>query len=286
MFTCKIENPNGEVLELTQHEADYQIIKIDGLNPPKAQINRSTVAGLDGSKFNSAKLEERNIVLTIRLNGDVERNRLLLYTYFRTKDRCKFYYKNDSRDVYIEGYVETVEADYFSISEIMQISIICPYPFFKAAQEIVDDISKILAEFEFPFSINLSDPIPISTIDTTRITNVVNESETECGLIIEVDFLGSVSQLQLNNISTGEIFVLNYNFIDGDKVTIDTNKGSKNVKLLRNATTYNLFSHMTKTSSFFQLGLGDNYFSYLADDGYHDDLIHVVFRHYMIYRGV
>lgn len=286
MFTCEIENSNGEKLELTQHETEYQIISIEGLQPPNAQINRSAVAGLDGTKFNSAKLEERNIVITLRLNGDVERNRLNLYTYFRTKDICKFYYKNGLRDVYIEGYVETVEVQYFSISETMQVSIICPYPYFKAANEIIDDISKSLAAFKFPFSININEPIPISTIDVSRITNVINESETECGVIIEVEFTGNVSKLQINNVSTGDTFILNHSFVAGDRLYIDTNKGGKNVKLFRNAQYYNLFSHIASGSKFFQLRFGDNFFSYLADEGTHDDLIHIYFKHYMVYRGV
>ena len=71
MFTLKIENIKNTILELTQNESNYQILSVKGLNPPNAQINRSTIAGLDGSKCNSSKLEERNIVITLKLNGDI-----------------------------------------------------------------------------------------------------------------------------------------------------------------------------------------------------------------------
>ena len=45
MFTCKIENEAGEVLELTGRENEYQVYQIDGLTPPTAQINTSTLVG-------------------------------------------------------------------------------------------------------------------------------------------------------------------------------------------------------------------------------------------------
>ena len=76
MFKCEIENINHEILTLTQNESEYQVMSITGLNPPNAQINRSTVAGMDGTKFNSSKLNERAITIILKLNGDVEKTRI------------------------------------------------------------------------------------------------------------------------------------------------------------------------------------------------------------------
>jgi len=286
MFECKIENTKNVILTLTGDESNFQIYNIQGLNPPKAIINNSKVAGLDGSKFNSSKLEERNIVIYIKLNGDIEKNRIRLYSFFPTKEWCKFYYKNESRDVYAEGYVETVEVTPFTNNEIMQVSIICLNPYFKSMEEIVDDISKTLAAFEFPFAINISEPIPISTIDTSKVTNVYNDSETETGVIIEINILADINSLQINNVSSGDIFKLNYTFKEDDKVIINTNKGEKSIVLIRNGITSNIFTAIAKSSTFFQLSVGDNLFSYLADGGVSDDLIHIVFKHYTLYRGV
>ncbi|MCQ2978207.1 MAG: phage tail family protein [Clostridia bacterium] len=286
MFVAKIENTKKQILTLTQNESQFQVYNIQGLNPPNAAINFSKVAGLDGSRFNSAKLEERNIVIYIKLNGDIEANRLYLYTFFNTKEWCKFYYKNGSRDVYIEGYVETAECDLFTNNEIMQISIICPNPYFKAMQEIVDDISKALAAFVFPFSINQNEPIAFSTIDTSKVTNVYNDSESETGVIIEIDVLGNVNTIMITNISSGETFKLSYSFMENDKVIIDTNVGEKSITLIRNGIKYNIFAAINKGSNFFQLSIGDNWFSYLVDDGDNDNLIHIAFKHYTLYRGV
>lgn len=286
MFVAKIENTKNQILTLTQDESRFQVYSIQGLNPPKAALNFSKVAGLDGSRFNSAKLEERNIVIYIKLNGNIEANRIYLYTFFNTKEWCKFYYKNGSRDVYIEGYVETAECDLFSNNEMMQISIICPNPYFKAMQEIVNDISKALAKFVFPFSINQNEPMAFSTIDTSKVTNVYNDSESETGVIIEIDILGNVNSIMIRSVSTGETFKLSYSFEENDKVIIDTNVGEKSITLIRNGIKYNIFAAINKGSNFFQLSIGDNWFSYLVDDGDNDNLIHIAFKHYTLYRGV
>lgn len=303
MFEAKIENVKGEILTLTGNEGNFQIISITGLNPPHAQINTSTIAGMDGAKFNSSKLDTRQIVITLRLNGQgeiVETNRQMLYTFFSTKEWCKFYYKNANRDVYIEAYVQTVDCNLFQNKQTMQIAILCPQPYFKNMNEIIDDISKVIAAFKFPFAFGsvgatnpsvqilsgTDDAIPFSILETNRITDIYNESSVITGLIIELSFSDNVNQVKIINTETGEYMTLNYNFLANDIVTINTNKGSKSVTLLRNGITSNIFASLQAGSTFFQLALGDNYFSYTADNGDSDNALSIVFKHYTLYRGV
>ena len=286
MYTLEVENIRHEILELTHCESDYQILSIDGLNPPQATINRSKIVGLDGSKFNSSRVEDRNIVILVKLNGDVEANRLKLYQYFNTKQWCKLYYKNRNRDVYIEGYVETMEVSPFTKDETVQISIICPEPYFKSAQAIIDDVSKITSMFTFPFAIDSGDPIEFSAIENSRVTNVYNESESETGLTITITVGGPVSKIKLVDVVNNEWLELIRNFIQNDIITINTNRGQKSIKLTRNGVDYNIFASMTRGSTFFQLEIGDNFFSYLADDGDSDELLSIIFEHVNMYRGV
>lgn len=303
MFEAQVENVKGNTLTLTNRESDFQVIGITGLNPPNAQINNSTMAGLDGATFNSSKLNTRNIVITLKLNGTgakVEANRQMLYSFFPTKEWCKFYYKNNYRNVYIECYVENFECDLFAKGQIAQISLIALQPYFKAINEIIDDISKVIAAFVFPFSfgsVGATNPdvpilsgtdnaIPFSIIDKNKVTDVYNASESETGVIIQIDISDNVSVIQIQNTGTGDVFILNDNFIENDQVTINTNKGQKSVTLLRNGVTSNIFASIQPGSTFFQLELGDNFFSYLADGGSSDDLVNIIFKHYTIYRGV
>lgn len=286
MFTAKIENSSGDMLTLTGNEPVYQVIKITGLNPPQAQINTTSIVGLDGARFNSAKLNTRNIVLTIKINGDVEANRLNLYRYFRTKESCTFYYANDTLDVTINGYVENVECDLFTNNELAQISILCPYPYFKSISQVIADSSNVLGLFVFPFSINATDPIAFSSLQTSADIEVYNASESETGATIEINVLDSVSAIQLNNVVTGDTFSLSYNFIAGDKIVINTNKGQKSITLIRNGVLTNIFSALQQGSTFFQLVAGMNLFEYTANGVVASDDISILFRYYNEYRGV
>lgn len=286
MFTARVKNANGEEITLTQKEQKYQVINIEGLDQPPAQVNFTDIAGMDGSKFNSAKLASRNVVITIRLTNNAEENRLELYRYFRTKENITFYYKSDSVDVFINGYVETVECAIFSNTETMQVSVICPFPYFSAINEIVADISNQYAAFTFPFSIDYDDPIPFSYYEINRITNIYN-SGAETGLTIEVDILDSnIDTVKIINTITGEYFLLEYDFAIGDKVIITTLKGQKNVKLIRNGEILNIFGAVQPGTTFLQLATGGNEFGYSINDGDKDEYVYIVFKYYNLFRGV
>ena len=303
MFIARIENKIGEVLTLTQTESEFQVIRIDGLNPPKANVNMLSMANIDGARFNNSKLETREIVITLQLNGsgaEVEANRQRLYRYFPTKEWCKFYYTNNYRDVFIEAYVVTLEVSPFDNAQQMQIAIECPQPYFKSLNLIIDDISKQIARFEFPFAFgskgatnvgvpsdpDTDDAIPFSEIEMDRVTNVYNNSESECGMIIEINIIQPIETITIQNTDTGEFLTLNYSFQQEDKIMIDTNRGQKSIVLIRQGITTNIFPSLVKGSTFFQLGIGNNYFGYTLGEGVEDSFVHIIFKHHIQYRGV
>ena len=284
MFELKVENMIGDVITLTQRESEYQVIGIDGLNPPSAIINSSAVVGRDGSKFQSSKLAERNLVITLKINGDVERNRLNLYRYFKSKRRHKIFYKNRSRDVFIEGYVEAIENNLFTSDQTMQISIICHDPYFKSVREIYSDISTVLARFTFPFAIE--NPIPFSTLERNRIVNIVNDGESNTGLIISITVSGNVSNPKIHNNNTREFFGIDIDLIEGDLVTINTHRGEKSVILTRNGVEHNIIANVSRDSTWLALEMGDNQFTYTSDTNLGEDLMQIMFKHRTIYEGV
>lgn len=286
MYSASIQNSNDWVLLLTEDESIYQIIDIQGLNPPKAQLNTTTIVGMDGARFNSSRLETRNLVLTVKINGDAERNRLSLYNYFRTKEWCKFFYKNGTLDVFIEGYVDSVECGIFTNSEMAQISIICPYPYFRSVREIINDISNTLGLFTFPFYINLDEPIPFSDYEANRVSNVYNSSQSVTGAIIQINVLDDVDKIEVRNTTNGEGIVVEYDFTAEDEVIINTNFGEKGVTLTREGVVYNLFAHVARNSVFPQLEAGSNLFSFLVDNGVNNDFVKIRVKHHNAYRGV
>ena len=176
MFKLIATNQAGQSLQITQN-GDYSLADISGLTPSKATINYTDIAGSDNSVFNSARMEVRNIVLTVVPEGAIETNRIGLYDVFRIKQLITLLYTTESRDVTIAGYVESIEGSLFSQKQSLQISIICVEPFFKDATTIVEELSQILAMFEFPFVIELDGTME----EETWIPNVSVKGETTQG---------------------------------------------------------------------------------------------------------
>ena len=285
-YTAKIENANGEALTLTGKEAIYQVLDISGLNPPTAQINTSTIVGLDGAVFNSAKLETRELVIQIRINGDVESNRLALYKYFKTKEPCTFYYSNSHLDVSIDGYVSAIECGLFEQSEIAQISILCTFPYFAALEQIIVDSSGVNPLFTFPFSIDEDAPVVISSLTNYDAIVATNPAESETGCEIIIDVYDTVTKLELENEATAETMTLNYSFQAGDRITINTAKGKKSIKLTRSGVTTSIFSALQSGSKFIQLVSGANVIEYKVNNLQGGNEVYIEMRYHALYRGV
>lgn len=283
MFELKIENSRGEMFELT-HNPYYYVIGIDGLAYPSTTINTSTGGTVDGAFFNSSRVDMRNLVIRIVINGDIEANRQQLYRVFNLKKPCTVYFRNKNRDVKIEGYVETLECDLFSMREQAQVSILCPRPFFEDMNVIEEEMSNVLSGFEFPFSIGVGNPIPISEIVDYPLAVVNNRGDAEAGFIMQVEFSNYVSGFKISNVTTQQYMQFTYMFNDGDEVTIDTRPGKMKCELLRAGEATNLLPWLTTTSTWLKLDYGDNEFTYTVDS--HEDAVKVRFYATPLYGGV
>ena len=85
-----VTNFKGEqlTLELAHPEkTGVIVVNVDGIGGADGNVNVSELAGADGALFNSARLNTRNIVFTLRpmLIPSVEENRHKLYHYFPIK---------------------------------------------------------------------------------------------------------------------------------------------------------------------------------------------------------
>lgn len=282
MFGFIIENDLGEQFQIINGK-DFVITSISGLNPPSANINTGVVAMSDGEKFNSSRLNYRNIVLTLNILRNVEANRILLYRYFKVKKHHKIYYFNGSREVYIEGYVETFENDLFTQMQQPQISIICPQPYFKDIEDIYFDISQVLAMFEFPFAIE-EDGKEFSTLNTTLIGKVINNGDVESGIIIEISASGQIINPKIYDASTNGMLGITITIERGDVIRINTNKGEKKVELIHEGKTTNIINKLMPNPTWFQLDVGENLFTYDCESG--NEFFTMRFTHTDLYAGV
>ena len=282
MYTLKVKNNRGEMLALSGNP-NYTVTKIEGLTPPQANINTSVNTTSDGSRINSVRLENRNIVIYMVIEGDAEANRLNLYKYFPVKREITLYFSHGTRDVYIQGVVELIECDLFASKQIAQISIVCGKPYFKAVHDLIHAFGDVSNLFEFPFSIP-KEGIEFSTLNANQRKSIINAGDVDTGIIIELFATGTVVNPVIYNVfTTGRMF-LNFTMLPSDKLIINTNIGEKSIVLIREGLEYNAMGYMSPDSEWFVLTNGDNVFTYNAESGTAN--LQITFKTSLLYSGV
>lgn len=282
MFTLKIENANGEIFELTHNTQNYAVIGVQGLTYPPTVVNTSTGGAVDGTFFNSSRVEQRNIVIDIIINGDIETNRQQLYRIFSIKKPCIVYFSNKNRSVQIQGYIEVLDGDLFVQREQVQISIICPRPYFEDLQTIYTELSQVVRMFEFPFMIET--PIPFSEIVDYPLCTVNNNGDVDAGCIIRVEINDNVTGLKIYNVTTQTFIGFDYSFQQGDEITINTISGQMKTTLNRNGQLINILNYLSTGSTWFKLPPGNNDFTYSTTEG--SEAVTIIFATAALYGGV
>ena len=282
MYELTVKNDKGEALNLSTSDK-YSVYQITGLTPPKATINNSVNATSDGSAINSVRLDNRNIVINMTINGDIEANRINLYKYFPPKKTVTIYFKHGSRDVMIEGTVELIECDLFAKKQKAQVSIICPKPYFKDVEYLVTAFSDVSSLFSFPFAID-EIGIELSALTTNVRKSIINTGDVATGIIIELFAIGTVVNPILYDVEKSTHMQFNFSMQTGDTLVINTNMGEKSITLIRNGVSYNALGYMTPDSDWFVLESGDNVFTYNATEGTGN--LQITFTNSVLYGGV
>lgn len=265
MFNLIVEDKNKNQLYLTGNPA-YAITSIDGFDPPEATINTSKNAGADGSLFNSAYANERQITITMVINAPAEQNRINLYKWFKTKFPVKLTYETESRNVFIEGYVQSIQVGYFEKKQTVQIVVLCPKPYLNGSEVNEQMFSSIDPLFEFPFSIP-AEGVPFSEFQLYVEKSILNMGDIVTGVLIKINALGEIENPKIYNVETREYMILNTVLYRGDLVEINTRFGEKSITLVRNGVESSIVGDLEDGSTWFQLNVGDNVFTLNADAG-------------------
>lgn len=275
MFTLTVENTKGESLELTDKEQRWQVASIDGLCPPKADINTQEIANWDGSVFNDSRVEERDIELEIYINKDVESNRNYLYNYFLISKQITLYIATETKDVSIVGYVAKVSIDFFKKHQVIQVDITCPSPYFTARISNKWQLSNTMGGFYFPFAIDKVG-IEFTSYEENRKINVINYGEIISGAIFIIEFNGDCENPTIYN-SKGEYFKINASYTKGDVLELNTIKGSRTLYKTDEAERINLVKYIDNKSTWLQLEPGINKLGLQATSGV-DNIICTVYN--------
>lgn len=288
-ITLDLENPEN---------SGFIVREIRGLGPCKATINTTEVSTNDGSIYNSARLNARNIVFDLVFIGtDIESLRQLSYKFFPIKKPLTLEFITDNRDCVTTGYVESNEPNIFSSSESATISILCPDAYFYSI-EAGENITTFYGEdplFEFPFENNSLTENLIEFGNIRQYTDVVivYDGDSEIGITITIHSVGEASNISIYNTGTRQQMVIDTakiesltgsGLIAGDDIIICTVKGKKSITLLRNGEYTNILNALDKKSDWFQLVKGENVFAYTAETGVQNLQFKV--QNDVIYEGI
>jgi len=284
MFNMTFENKNGVQLQFGEG-SPYTITDFSGLNPPKATINTNTTALMDGGMFDSSKLQMRSINIAFAIESPAEENRLACYTVIQSKMPLRIYYQSDALDIFIDGYVEDVDFSYWAMKNICTVSVLCPFPYFKGAQEVINELSAIIPMFHFPFASTAAGELVFGEIDTLTSVEIANDGNVETGLTFELYAKASIKNPKVINYQTAEYFAINIDMQAGDLITVTTGQGNKTITLLRGGEEQNIFNLLDRNSTWLQLDIGGSVFVYEVEEGVITNL-NVTIKHYDLYEGV
>lgn len=267
-------DPDPLVLRLTEPAlSGFAVISVDGLGASKSNINVDESPSFDGAFFNSSHVNSRTITMNLkywfdplvqneeeslknpeqRTYASLEQIRQTTYHYLRSKSKVRLTFKTNIRTSYIDGYIESNEADIFSEESGCTISIVCPDPFFYSIYSSTDSMGRRTAEssFEFPFpSKSMLDKYGDGrfefgyTKDSGRRVYINYKGEVETGAIFKIIYYDDEpfnKTLTIYNTDYKESMVINPDGIlkesghqlrKGDIVEISTLKGNKYVNVI------------------------------------------------------
>jgi len=297
----EVTNHLGESINLnlrSPEQSGFFIKSISGLGPNKGTINTTEVLSADGSIFNSARVSGRNLVFELGFSDKtetIEAIRQKSYRYFPIKRPVLIKIVTDTRIGTVIGYVESNEPNIFSKQESTIISILCPNAYFSSDEIVQTFFSGNVAEFEFPFE-NLSLTEKMITFGSlvldTRQT-VYYDGDVNTGVLIRIHFAGSVNDLTIFNVSREEtmsissarlIALTGSDFVFGDEVVISTIKGNKYIHLIRDGEVINIINTLSVAADWFQIGRGDNVFTFTADSGVTN--MQFMIEHNILFEGI
>lgn len=275
MLKLRVTSNDGYILNLSNNEKYFKLVNIDGLNPTKTNIYSSDVYTVEGSTFNYAKNETRNIVIELYLNEDRQNAKKELLKAFSNRKKITLEFDNKYT---IDGYVESIDYNFFSNKIACQISVLCLYPYFKSintTKYILNGVENLL---KFPFC--TPEPgIPFGNI-TTENNIILNESNIDAGFFIEVFFSGYTNKLTITNHTNQTYLTIDTDFRENDVLKINTFDVVKSFELNGES----VLNYVKTGNKFLYLNPGNNSISFECSSGRNNVTMEITCK--SIYTGI
>lgn len=241
-------NAAGTVLTLPFQDVSggYILESIGGLDPVKATIVTASYATLDGTQYQSARRDNRNLILKLGFAPDwvmttPKALRDNLYKWFMTKQQVELrFYEDDGLIVSAMGRVEDMKSPRFVAEPDATISVICFKPdFIGMTNELVSGNS-------------------VSTAAESTV-NYIGTSET--GFVFTLNVNRAISGFALYNRGIDNLqYEMDFaaTLAAGDIITISTVSGNKYATLTRGGVVTSILYGVSPSSPWLVLSPGAN----------------------------
>ena len=129
----------------------FHLVDIEGIYGIESNVVTSENTTTDGSTYQGATAKERNIVLTVEMDGDYKENRNLLYRTFPIKRTGTMQYIEDGEAKTIDYEVENIlPGATTGVVRDYTISLKCTDPYFKDLADIEVVMASWVSDFFFP----------------------------------------------------------------------------------------------------------------------------------------
>jgi len=251
----EVINAQGDLLSLPldDYSSGLALEDVGGLDPVKATITSTSFANQDGTQYNSARREARNLTMKIGMFPDYStntvrdlRNRLYAFLMPKTSATYKIYDDSDLT-VTISGRVESLDAPLFVKEPEANLSIICFDPDFIDLVPLEVDSSTVTD------STNTTIPYP-GTVEV-GVSLVLNVNRT----------LGSFSIYHTAPDGSTRTTNVTASLVADDVLTINTVTGAKGASLNHGGAVSSLLWGLDKPVQWIELQPGgDNYIRVVA----------------------
>jgi hypothetical protein len=252
----EVRNVAGTLLtlELDDITDGFILEDIEGIDPVKATLVSSSFANLDGSQYQSARRENRNIVLKIGMEPydystqSVRALRKQLYQWFMPKSQVNLrFYMSDGLTVAIVGRVEDMPAPLFTQEPRADISIVCFDPdFLELTSETISD----------------------DTVSDTSTFTVSYEGTVETGILFTLNVDRTLGEFTIYNTGPDGItrsLDFQASMVADDVIKISTVSGNKYATLTRASTDSSVLYGISPQANWITLMPGDNVMRVAAD---------------------
>lgn len=235
------EENNSSLLTLPvgapTEKSPFFIKYISGLSPVKSEITTTGYAVSDGAYYQSSYVGTRNIVVVLGYKSSIDPRasaivrRDEIYNYFNLKRPIQLYFvrENNNPDVpnmlKIGARVESIETEVFSPRDEIQISLICPDPYFSAVNPVT-------------YTGKMGERIPTDQLGSAPTGFVLDFTASE-----EIPYL---------SITARYMTTLKYNkkILAGDRIQISTVTGDKYAYMTRSVFKNRVLDDMVGPMSF------------------------------------